>query len=42
MSQHEVVLLLGSNLGDKKKNILTATSHLEDKVGKILIKSEEY
>lgn len=40
MSQHEVVLLLGSNLGDKKKNILAATSHLENKVGKLLIKSE--
>lgn len=40
MSQHEVVLLLGSNLGDKKNNILTAISHLENKVGKILIKSE--
>ena len=40
MSQHEVVLLLGSNIGDKKENILSALYHIENEAGKILIKSE--
>ena len=35
MSQQDVVLLLGTNLGDRKKNILTAVEKIENKVGKI-------
>lgn len=30
MSQHKVVLLLGSNLGDRKKNLETAMEKLEE------------
>ena len=40
MSQHDVVLLLGSNIGDRKKNILAAIEYIEENIGKILIKSE--
>lgn len=36
MSHHHVTLLLGSNLGDTKKNIDTALSFLERDVGEIL------
>jgi 2-amino-4-hydroxy-6-hydroxymethyldihydropteridine diphosphokinase len=39
MSQHKVVLLLGSNIGDKKNNIDTALDRLKD-VGEILKNSE--
>ena len=39
MSQHKVVLLLGSNIGDKKKNINVALEKLKT-VGEILKNSE--
>lgn len=39
MSQHKVVLLLGSNIGDKKNNIDTALHRLKE-VGDILKNSE--
>ncbi|RZJ44856.1 MAG: 2-amino-4-hydroxy-6-hydroxymethyldihydropteridine diphosphokinase [Chryseobacterium sp.] len=39
MSQHKVVLLLGSNIGDKKNNIDTALNRLKE-VGEILKNSE--
>jgi len=39
MSQHKVVLLLGSNIGDKKNNIDTALNRLRE-VGEILKNSE--
>lgn len=39
MSQHKVVLLLGSNIGDKKNNIDTALSRLIE-AGEILKNSE--
>lgn len=39
MSQHKVVLLLGSNIGDKKNNIDTALSKLKE-AGEILKNSE--
>ena len=40
MSQHHVVLLLGSNIGDRKKNILTAVENIEKNIGTILMQSE--
>ena len=40
MSQVPVLLLLGSNLGDRKKNILDAVRMLENTVGQIVRKSE--
>ncbi|WP_294222421.1 2-amino-4-hydroxy-6-hydroxymethyldihydropteridine diphosphokinase [Chryseobacterium sp. sg2396] len=40
MSQHKVVLLLGSNLGDRKKNLETAIKKLEDSGNQILKISE--
>ena len=40
MSQHEVTLLLGSNLGDTKKNIETALHYMEKEFGPILRRSE--
>ncbi len=40
MSQYKVTLLLGSNINDPKKNIDTAISHIENKIGKILFKSK--
>jgi 2-amino-4-hydroxy-6-hydroxymethyldihydropteridine diphosphokinase len=40
MSQHLVVLLLGSNLGDSKYNIEEAIQFLENDIGKITQKSE--
>lgn len=40
MSQHEVTLLLGSNLGDRKKNIVNALNRIEHEVGEIIKKSE--
>lgn len=39
MSQHKVVLLLGSNIGDKKNNLDTALERLKE-VGDILQNSE--
>ena len=39
MSQHKVVLLLGSNIGDKKNNINTALNKLKE-AGDLLKKSE--
>lgn len=40
MSQHQVILLLGSNLGDQKKNLDTAINFLQDRC--VLIKKTEY
>lgn len=40
MSQHEVTLLLGSNLGDTKKNIETALHYIEKEFGPILRRSD--
>ncbi|MDO5614576.1 MAG: 2-amino-4-hydroxy-6-hydroxymethyldihydropteridine diphosphokinase [Cruoricaptor ignavus] len=40
MSQHDVILLLGSNIGDRKKNIKTAIEKIEQLAGRILNKSE--
>lgn len=40
MSQHHVVLLLGSNLGDTKKNIELAIQKLNQEVGKVTAFSE--
>lgn len=40
MSQHKVVLLLGSNLGDPKKNLETAIKKLEESGNEILKISE--
>ncbi|KMQ61293.1 2-amino-4-hydroxy-6-hydroxymethyldihydropteridine pyrophosphokinase [Chryseobacterium sp. FH2] len=40
MSQHKVILLLGSNLGDKKKNIETALKKVNEKGIDILKISE--
>ncbi len=40
MSQQTALLLLGSNIGDRKANLLKATELLENKVGNILRKSE--
>lgn len=40
MSQHTVVLLLGSNLGDQKKNLETAIKKLEEGGNEILKISE--
>ena len=41
MSQHRVVLLLGSNLGDRKKNLETAIKKLEE-VGNQILKISEF
>lgn len=40
MSQHEVTLLLGSNLGDVEKNIETALRFIELGIGPVVKKSE--
>lgn len=40
MSQYNAILLLGSNIGDRKKNIFTALGFLENRVGKVLKKTE--
>ena len=40
MSQHKVVLLLGSNLGDQKKNLETAIKKLQNGGNEILKLSE--
>ena len=40
MSQHLVTLLLGSNLGDREKNIETALIRIESSVGEIIEKTE--
>lgn len=39
MSQTYVVLLLGSNMGNRKKNIETALEKIEAQAGRIMIKS---
>jgi len=41
MSQHKVVLLLGSNLGDRKKNLETAMEKLE-KGGNAILKISKF
>ncbi|WP_213276957.1 2-amino-4-hydroxy-6-hydroxymethyldihydropteridine diphosphokinase [Chryseobacterium indologenes] len=41
MSQHKVVLLLGSNLGEQKKNVELALKKLED-VGNHISQTSEY
>ena len=40
MSQHEVTLLLGSNLGDPKYNIESALQRIEKEIGEIINQSE--
>ncbi|MCZ2083229.1 MULTISPECIES: 2-amino-4-hydroxy-6-hydroxymethyldihydropteridine diphosphokinase [unclassified Kaistella] len=40
MSQHDVTLLLGSNLGDPKKNIELALAIIEKEIGVILKRTE--
>lgn len=40
MSQHKVVLLLGSNLGDQKKNLETALEKIKDAGNEIISVSE--
>lgn len=40
MSQHEAVLLLGSNMGDSKKNVKMALELLQQSDCRILIKSK--
>lgn len=40
MSQYKVILLLGTNLGDRKKNILTAIDHIKKSLGEITDFSE--
>lgn len=40
MSQHEATLLLGSNLGDRKKNIEVALRRIETEVGLIVEKTD--
>ncbi|MGS0749000.1 2-amino-4-hydroxy-6-hydroxymethyldihydropteridine diphosphokinase [Halpernia sp. GG3] len=40
MSQHLVVLLLGSNLGDSKHNIDEAIDYLQREIGQVTEKSE--
>lgn len=40
MSQNNVILLLGTNLGDRKKNIFLATEKIEQEIGSILKKSQ--
>lgn len=40
MSYNEVVLLLGSNLGNQKKNIEEALVHINEHIGKVLIQSD--
>ena len=40
MSQHDVTLLLGSNLGDTEKNIETALNFIEIEIGPIIRRSD--
>lgn len=40
MSYNHVILLLGTNLGDKKFNLKTAESHISKRIGTIVNKSE--
>lgn len=40
MSKYNAVLLLGSNLGDRKKNILTARDEIRKNIGEILAETE--
>ena len=40
MSQHEVTLLLGSNLGNPKRNVEEALRRIENEIGTIIKESE--
>lgn len=40
MSQHDVTLLLGSNLGDTEKNIKTALNFIEIEIGPIIRRTD--
>lgn len=40
MSQNHVILLLGTNLGDKEKNLKTAKTHIISEIGEIFDESE--
>lgn len=40
MSNNSVLLLLGSNLNDKKNNLITAQKHINESLGEILKESE--
>lgn len=40
MSYNHVILLLGTNLGDKKSNLKRAESHISKRIGAIVNKSE--
>ena len=40
MSQHDVTLLLGSNLGDTEKNIETALNFIEIEIGPIIRRTD--
>lgn len=40
MSQNTVILLLGTNLGDKEKNLETAKTHIIMEIGDVFDKSE--
>lgn len=42
MKPHQIFLSLGSNLGNRAENLLTAQSLIEEKVGKIRSKSSIY
>lgn len=37
-----IFILLGSNLGDKEQNLMTAKAHIEEKIGKIIGQSSIY
>ena len=40
MSHNRIVLLLGSNLGNQKTNLMTALSHIESEIGEVEKKSD--
>ena len=40
MSQYNAILLLGSNLGDRKKNIFSALDKIEKHLGNILKRTQ--
>ncbi|MES2795757.1 MAG: 2-amino-4-hydroxy-6-hydroxymethyldihydropteridine diphosphokinase [Bacteroidota bacterium] len=42
MSKNQLFLLLGTNLGDKKQNLITAIKAIEDLLGKVESKSKIY
>lgn len=41
MSQHEVILLLGSNLGNPERNINTALGCIQTEIGDIILRSDK-